>query len=171
MMDRIVRAAESSDVMPSHIIRAADARPRGYPAAVTHAARVLAEDLDASAILGMTRSGLTAEMLSRERARVPIYAFTPDAAVSRRLALWWGVTPLLVPFQRTTEAMIGYLDRELIRRSLARPGDTVVVVGSVPLIARGRRNFVQLHRLGSVRRAGEDSNMLRRSREAEVTRR
>src|SRR5207302_7043311 len=88
MMDRIVRAAESSDVMPSTLGRAHDDRPRGYAAAVTHAARVLAEDLDASAILGVTRSGLTAEMLSRERARVPIYGFTPEEDVARRLAMW-----------------------------------------------------------------------------------
>src|SRR5438445_2464682 len=37
MMDRIVRAAESSDVMPSTLGRAHDDRPRGYAAAVTHA--------------------------------------------------------------------------------------------------------------------------------------
>ena len=45
--------------------RSRDDRPRGYAAAVTHAARVLAEDLEASAIVGVTRSGLTAELLSR----------------------------------------------------------------------------------------------------------
>src|SRR5438270_761555 len=94
MMSRIVRAAESPDVMPSSVGRSRDDRPRGYAAAVTHAARVLAEDLDASAIVGVTRSGLTAEMLSRERARVPIFAFTPEEDVARRLALWWGVSPV-----------------------------------------------------------------------------
>src|SRR6266700_4593726 len=45
MMDRIVRAAESAEAAP-HTGRGRDDRPRGYAAAVTHAARVLAEDLD-----------------------------------------------------------------------------------------------------------------------------
>ena len=46
MMDRIVRAAETAEGMPAHIGRAREDRPRGYAAAVTHAARVLAEDLE-----------------------------------------------------------------------------------------------------------------------------
>src|SRR6202022_4181192 len=41
MMDRIARAAESTEAIPTHIARARDNRPRGYAAAVTHAARVL----------------------------------------------------------------------------------------------------------------------------------
>src|SRR5712692_977777 len=81
MMDRIVRTAETAEGLPAHIGRARDDRPRGYAAAVTHAARVLAEGLEASAIVGITRSGLTAEMLSRGRAPVPIFAFTPDEEV------------------------------------------------------------------------------------------
>jgi pyruvate kinase len=57
MMDRIVRAAESADVMPSQVGRGRDDRPRGYAAAVTHAARVLAEDLDASAAVARSCAG------------------------------------------------------------------------------------------------------------------
>jgi pyruvate kinase len=140
------------------------------PYAIGAATQALTEDLAVTLVVALTTTGQSARLLSQRRLSAPVLACMEDERVARSLALWWGVTPLLVPFQRTTEAMIGYLDRELIRRSLARPGDTVVVVGSVPLIARGRTNFVQVHRLGSVRRAGEDSNRLRRSREAEVTR-
>ena len=60
MMDRIVRAAESAE--SPRLGHGREDRPRGYAAAVTHAARVLAEDLEASAIVGITRSGLTAEL-------------------------------------------------------------------------------------------------------------
>src|SRR5438876_9841490 len=52
MMDRIVRTSESAEATS----RAREERPRGYAAAVTHAARVLAEDLDATAIVGVTRT-------------------------------------------------------------------------------------------------------------------
>src|SRR5205807_2440573 len=148
MMDRIVRAAESSDVMPSTLGRAHDDRPRGYAAAVTHAARVLAEDLDASAIVGVTRSGLTAEMLSRERARVPIYAFTPDREVARRLALWWGVTPVQQDLPDVLEATIETMERYLIDRQFVVETDTVVITGSHPFGVGVHTNFVKFHVLG-----------------------
>jgi pyruvate kinase len=146
MMDRIVRAAESSDVMPR---RTRDERPRGYAAAVTHAARVLAEDLEASAIVGVTRSGLTAELLSRGRGGVPIFAFSPDAEVARRLALWWGVTPVHHQLADDLESNIEAMERYLIDRLNAAPADTVVITGSHPFHANVHTNFVKFHVLGS----------------------
>ena len=148
MMDRIVRAAETSDVMPAHVGRGAETRPRGYAAAVTHAARVLAEDLDAKAILGVTRSGLTAEMLSRERARVPIYAFTPDEGVAQRLALWWGITPVQCRLPDELEATIEAMEQHLIEHEFVLPSDTVVITGSHPFGVGLHTNFVKFHVLG-----------------------
>jgi pyruvate kinase len=145
MMDRIVRAAETSDDPPAHIGRARDDRPRGYAAAVTHAARVLAEDLDASAIAGVTRSGLTAELLSRGRARVPIFGFSPYEEVCRRLALWWGVTPVLQALGADLEATIDAMEAYLIEHQTAAASDTVVITGSHPFQAGVHTNFVKYH--------------------------
>jgi pyruvate kinase len=117
------------------------------PSAISAATQALTEDLDMSLVVALTTTGRTARLLSQRRLSAPVLACTEDERVARILSLWWGVVPLVVPFQPTTEAMIGYLDRELVGRRLARPGDPVVVVGSVPLIARGRTNFVQVHRL------------------------
>jgi pyruvate kinase len=105
-----------------------------------------------SLVVALTTTGRTARLLSQRRLPAPVLACTEDERVARTLSLWWGVVPLLVPFQATTEAMIDYLDRELVSRRLARPGDPVVVVGSVPVIARGRTNFLQVHRLPRVLR-------------------
>ena len=86
MMDRIVRAAENAD--PPRCPSPAPDVNRATPvAAVTHAGRVLADAIDAVAIAAVTRTGRTAQLLSQERARLPVYAFTPDVAVCRRLAL------------------------------------------------------------------------------------
>jgi len=146
MMDRIVRAAESAE--PPHLGRGRDDRPRGYAAAVTHAARVLAEDLEATAMIGVTRSGLTAELLSRGRARVPIVAFTPDLEVCRRLALWWGVTPVHQHLADELEANIQRMEDHLVRCQGAAPGDTVVITGSHPFEVGVHTNFVKYHVLG-----------------------
>ncbi len=147
MMDRIVRAAESAEASPL-VGRSRDDRPRGYAAAVTHAARVLAEDLEATAIVGITRSGLTAELLSRGRAKVPIFAFSPDAAVCCRLALWWGITPVVMPLADALEANISAMEDHLVQCHAAAPADTVVITGSHPFEAGVHTNFVKFHVLG-----------------------
>jgi pyruvate kinase len=148
MMDRIVRAAESASAESPGVGRGRDERPRGYAAAVTHAARVLAEDLDATAIVGVTRSGLTAELLSRGRARVPIYAFSPDAEVCRRLALWWGITPIFQHLEENLETNIEAMERYLMEHEAAQMAETVVITGSHPFEVGVHTNFVKFHVLG-----------------------
>jgi len=147
MMNRIVCAAESAEAAP-RVGRARDDRPRGYAAAVTHAARVLAEDLEATAIVGVTRTGLTAELLSRGRTRVPIFAFSPDAEVCRRLALWWGISPIHQNLAADLESNIEAMERYLVEHESAQVADTVVITGSHPFHAGVHTNFVKFHVLG-----------------------
>ena len=148
MMDRIVRAAESSDLFEPRRGRRREDRPAGDAAAVAHAARVLAEDLDASAIVGVTRTGVTAELLSRGRARAPIYAFSPDERVCRRLALWWGVVPVHQQLAGGLESTIGTMEQHLLTCGAAGLGQTIVVTGSHPFQEGVHTNFVKFHRLG-----------------------
>src|SRR5207245_9465115 len=115
---------------------------------VTHACRVRGEELAAGAIVGVSRTGLTAEMLSRGRARVPIFGFSPDAEVCRRLALWWGVTPVHQPTAEDLETNIEAMERYLVERQNVASGDTVVVTGSHPFEVGMHTNFVKFHILG-----------------------
>jgi pyruvate kinase len=148
MMDRIVRAAEGADVMPPFKDTDHDLLPRIPAAAVTHAARVLAADLTASAIVGISRTGQTAELLSRGRGRVPIYAFTSDLDVARRLALWWGITPVLCQIEDELEANIAAMERYLTEKRRATPAETIVITGSHPFGVGVHTNFVRFHVLG-----------------------
>jgi pyruvate kinase len=147
MMDRIVRAAESAEDSPP-VGRDVGDRPSGSAAAVTHAARVLAEDLNATAIVGITRSGLTAELLSRGRGRVPIFAFSPSPDVCGRLALWWGITPVHMPLADALEPNIAAMEDHLVQSHAAAASDTVVITGSHPFEAGVHTNFVKFHVLG-----------------------
>jgi pyruvate kinase len=148
MMDRIVRAAEAVDVVPPLKGADHDRRARDAAAGVAHAAHVLAEDLGAVAIVGITRTGLTAELLSRGRSRVPIYAFTPDPEVARRLALWWGVTPVELQLADDLESNVAAMERHLLERRYATQSDTVVIVGSHPFEVGVHTNFVKFQVLG-----------------------
>ncbi|HZL04902.1 MAG TPA: pyruvate kinase, partial [Coriobacteriia bacterium] len=65
--------------------------------AVSTAASQIERDLELAAIVTATQSGATARAVAAHRPRTPIVAVTSDEMVARRLALVWGVTPLVVP--------------------------------------------------------------------------
>jgi pyruvate kinase len=159
MMARIARAVEGG-VRPPQQLPGAGHHSLAH--AVAAAACGVSAAVSVDLIAALTASGRTARLVSQLRPGVPIIACTEDAAEARRLALYWGVRPLVLRFQPNTEAMIRALDAELIGRRLAPPGARVVVLGSVPIMARGRTNFLHVH---SVRRGGrEESGRRARSR-------
>lgn len=132
IMDRIARAAEE---------RYADfgsvTRPESVPAVeggISHAVRGLAEGIGEMALLAIhTRTGRSALQLSKERPPQPIVAFTSDPAALSRMALYWGITPVLMEQPETTDELISQVEQALIERGLIVPGDLVaMVMGSPP---------------------------------------
>jgi pyruvate kinase len=142
MMHRIVVRAEAA---PHDEVESRHRGPLSHAHALSRAARALAEDLRVTAIASFTRSGRTAQLLSRDRPRVPIYAFTPEAATYRRLALWWGVIPMMGRLSVNTEAVIDEMEYALVQRGAVKHGDLLVVVGSLPFRQGVHTNFVKLH--------------------------
>ena len=69
---------------------------RSIPNAISQAVSSIAEQLDASAIMTLTKTGATARNVSKFRPQNPILAVTPHVDVARRLQVVWGVKPLLV---------------------------------------------------------------------------
>lgn len=142
-MRRIIEKAEAA-YLPSEI----EGKGRlSSDRAVAHAACVLARDLGSQAVVVLTRSGMTARLVSRSRPPAPIIALTRSAGLARQLALWWGVMPTVVEFPPSTEAALARTDEVLLQQGMAKPGDDVIVVGSTPFAARGRTNFVKVHRI------------------------
>ncbi len=66
------------------------------PNAIAGAVSQISQQLKASAIMTLTKSGATARNVSKFRPQTPILAVTPHVNVSRQLQLVWGVKPLLV---------------------------------------------------------------------------
>lgn len=73
-----------------------DSPGRSIPNAISQAVGRIAEQLQASAIMTLTKTGATARNVSKFRPRTPILAITPHVDVARQLQLVWGVRPLLV---------------------------------------------------------------------------
>ncbi len=115
--------------------------------AVSHAARALAEEASVKAIVVFTRSGNSAHLISKDRPRVPILAYTPSERVRRQLALWWGVWPHCLEMRDTTEELIDVVEKRLLEDKLIQQGEYVVIMGGLPVASRARTNFVKLHRV------------------------
>ncbi|MSQ10771.1 MAG: pyruvate kinase [Dehalococcoidia bacterium] len=113
--------------------------------AVVHAAVDLASHINAAAILVLTRSGRTAQLVARERPAAPILAVTDNDLVRRQLALVWGVQPYLRRYLATTDDMLADTERFLLARGVLSAGNRIVVTGEAPVTARSRTNFIKLH--------------------------
>lgn len=119
--------------------------------AVSQAARALSEEASVKAIVVFTQSGNTARLISQDRPRTPILAFTPSERVYRQLALWWGVWPHCIEMQGFTDELMDHVGKHLIGAHLINAGEHVVIMGGLPFGTRARTNFVKLHRIEASR--------------------
>ena len=113
------------------------AQTRGAPASVRMTASISAAawraagDAEAAAIIACTNTGGTARAISRFRPPAAILAATPQARVARQLSVAWGITPLLVQHQGTTDDIVWFATKAAVDLGVVKTGDVVaVVVGS-----------------------------------------
>ncbi len=112
------------------------------PNAISQAVAQIAQQLDAAAIMSMTKTGATARNVSKFRPRTPILAVTPHVDVARQLQLVWGVRPLLVLDLSSTGQTFQSAVNVAQEKGLLVDGDLVVmtagtlqgVAGSTDLI-------------------------------------
>ena len=114
---------------------------------VTRAACSLADDLGSRAIVVLTRSGATAQLVSRSKPITPIIAIARNSRLAKRLSLLWGIQPIESNFPTSTEDALSHIENALIINNLASEGDNIVIVGSTPLTSQGRTNFIKVHRI------------------------
>ncbi len=108
------------------------------------AARDVAETLDLKAIVAWTSSGATAFRIARERVGPPILALTPDGETARRLAVVWGVHPVVTPDAADAEDMVERACAAAAREGFAAAGDRIVIIGGIPFGERGGTNMMRL---------------------------
>jgi len=112
--------------------------------AVVKAACQAADELAARYVVTFTESGSTARLVSHFRPSCPILAFTPSAEVYRRLALPWGITPIMSIHYDSLEKMLDDGLGILRHLGIVVSGDLVVVIFGTTLIP-GATDIMKVH--------------------------
>lgn len=112
--------------------------------AISYATCTVAMDLKAAAIITVTLSGFTADMIARYKPCCKIIGCTPDAKVCRQLNLLWGVNPILIKKEQTTDSLFEEAVFQSKKAGLIKAGDTVVITAGVPLGIAGKTDMIHV---------------------------
>jgi pyruvate kinase len=114
------------------------------PLAIGTAASAIVNTLPIRAIVVFTQSGSTTRLISQQRPSVPVLAFTHHVKVYQRLALMWGIVPILTDLIESLERFEQVARDTLLETGYARPTDIVVMTGGHPIAQRGQTNFLKM---------------------------
>ena len=112
--------------------------------AISHAACTMAIDLDAKAIVVTSLSGITVRMVSRFRAPITILGLATSKRVWYKLAMSWGVLPLLTEQFPNIEVLNFYSLRAAKDALQLADGDTVVMTGGDTSGESGNTNVIRI---------------------------
>ncbi|MBQ3505527.1 MAG: pyruvate kinase [Clostridia bacterium] len=112
--------------------------------ALSHSAATLAKDLNAKAIVVCTRTGATARMVSRFRPNINIIGLTTDLYAYRKLALSWGVLPVMADEYSSIDILFYFAKQAAVKSKLVKKGDIVVITGGTPNGKSGNSNLINV---------------------------
>lgn len=112
--------------------------------AVGHAACTLARDINAKAIMSITKSGYTALRMSKFRPATMLIAATPHEKTYHQMSLIWGVSPLMVENLQNVDVLVYRCLEEGRKKALLEKGDKVVISAGVPLDITGMTNMIRV---------------------------
>jgi pyruvate kinase len=144
-MDRIAQRIEKE-----HNLHPVLSEGRSVPNAISEAVGKIAVQLDATAILTLTKTGATARNVSKYRPPIPIVAVTPQVDVARQLQLVWGVQPLMIlslPSARQNfEAALNVAQE----RKLVAAGDLVVMTAGTLQGVAGSTDLIKVEFVSAI---------------------
>jgi pyruvate kinase len=97
----------------------------------------------------VTLRGSSARMISRFRPGTPIIAVTPNEKTYMKLALSWGITPIMNEFLESANDLFDDALNRIMEHKFVKDGDIVVITGST-LHSAGSTNSLQVHIVGNI---------------------
>lgn len=126
--------------------------------AISHATCMTAIDINAAAIVTVTKSGKTARMISRYRPDCPIIGCTPSEQTWRHMNLSWGVLPLLIGEETDTDTLFHNALQKAEKYGYIKTGEIVVITAGVPLGISGTTNLLKVAVVGDILIKGVSMN-------------
>ena len=118
--------------------------------AISHATCTMASDLNAAAIITVSKSGRTARMVSKYRPCSPIVGACLTEKVYRQIGLSWGVIPLLLEEKHQADELFDHAVDQAEAAGIVTKGDVVVLTAGVPLGVSGTTNLIKVQVVGHI---------------------
>ncbi len=150
IMDRIIQKVESERLVQDRVLDRSFGGVKSRLDALGRAACVLAEQMNAAAIVTVTHSGETAKVISRYRPGPRIIAVTDRIKILRRLQLIWGVRGMVIEdedLNKDSDKALAMIQERLVQSGMIMRGDYVVMLAGQPFFARGSTNFIKVEKV------------------------
>lgn len=108
----------------------------------------LSEEINAHAIVGMTKSGYTGYRLALHRSKSSIYIFTNQRHLVNQMGLVWGVKCFYYNRTEGIDATLEEVESILISQGLLKTGDVFISTSSMPLHWKGHTNMMKVSVVG-----------------------
>jgi pyruvate kinase len=149
-MSRIAIEAESRLRYEEILDKKRETHIQNVPNAISLATCTTASELNASAIITATQSGHTARMVSKYRPACSVIAVTSSESVARKLALNWGVLPIITEKVNSTDELIEKSVEMSLKTGYVKKGDLVVIAAGIPVSYSGTTNMLKVHIVGDI---------------------
>ena len=146
-MQRILTNVEKLALIYDKDLTANPKSPTYISDAICYNACKISKEVGAKAIIGMTKSGYTAFMISSCRPKAQIFIFTDNEKLLPTLNLFWGVRAFYYGGFSGTDETINDVIEILKTNKHVKIGDMVVNTASMPLTRQGRTNTVKVSRV------------------------
>jgi pyruvate kinase len=118
------------------------------PAAIAASSALTALKLNASAIVCLTTTGKTAQIISSFRPKAQVVAITTDVDVLNRLEITWGLQTLhLRPYENLKD-ILQQVEKLLIENGLSKTGERIILTLGQPIADKGTTNSIHVHTVG-----------------------
>lgn len=115
-----------------------------YSDSVVQAACILAEEVNAKAIIGSTASGYTAFEIARNRPKSNIFIFTDNKDLMKTFALVWGVKAFYYNKKHSMNTMFRDMENILIEEDFIKSGDICIHTAALPIDKKQRSNMLKI---------------------------
>ena len=147
--------AEIAEETEKHIdyasrFRASEFKIKNLVDAISHATCGMAIDIGAKAIVVSSMSGMTVRMVSRFRAPTDIIGMATTKDVWYKLALSWGVTPVMSRHFDSTDVLFYHAMQTAQRQMDLKSGDRIVLTGGMTNGKSGNTNLIKVETIGDI---------------------